>query len=59
MDIPFDSFLYVKNNQIIEEFISDEDDSLNSALLCKAYIEETKFKNWKIENNFLNRVLID
>lgn len=59
IDIPFDSFLYVKNNQLIEEFVSDEEDSLNSALLCKSYIEETKYKNWKIENNFLSRVLID
>lgn len=59
MDIPFDSFFYIKDNLIVEEFVSDEEESLSSAKICESYIKEINYKNWKIENNFLNRVLID
>lgn len=59
LEVPFDSFFYVKDNHIIEEFISDEEESLNAAKICELYIKETNYKNWKIENNFLSRVLIN
>lgn len=58
MEIPFDSFHHIDNNMVVDEFESDRKESIESALLCKAYIEEKKYENWIIENNFLKRTTI-
>lgn len=58
MEIPFDSFLHISNNVIIDEFESNKEESIESALLCKLYIKKQNYENWIIENNFLKRAII-